>query len=562
MNWFQNLRIARKIFLTFSLLSLLFALLGGGALKGVSDLGAAGNDVGGNWMPSVSTIQKIQYELTAQRAVIYQIIAAQEEAEIERLIKRMEELDGQIRGTMSKYAKLISEPEERRTFDVLVKEYEAFHALQQKVFALARVNSDEEALAMTTGEARQLAVGITKDVEELVAINEKGAAASVQRIEDVRSEVRVLVSVLLVAAFSLAIGAGLALAGGIGKPIAAMTETMRKLAAGDKSVEIPARGRKDEVGAMAEAVEVFKQNAIEAERLAGEQEKARAAQMARAAQIEALTGKFDREISGVLEIVSSACLEMNSTAQSLSATAEQTNRQATAVAAATEQASTSVQTVASAAEELSASIAEIGRQVETSSNIARSTAQEANRSNEIVQELALSSSRIGEVVNLITDIANQTNLLALNATIEAARAGEAGKGFAVVAGEVKNLANQTAKATEEIGGQINGVQASTQNVVTAIGQIVDRIGELSQISATIASAVEEQSAAAVEIARNVQQAAAGTQEVSSNIGGVSEAASATGAASHQVLSASHSLSEEAERLKGMVIEFLEGVRAA
>ena len=282
----------------------------------------------------------------------------------------------------------------------------------------------------------------------------------------------------------------------------------------------------------------------------------------RAQALHALTAKFDKSVSSVLETVAGASTELEATAASMSASAEQTTQQAATVASATEQASGAVQTVASAAEELSASIREIGRQVAESSTIANASSEEAGKANLTVKELSDTASRIGDVIKLINDIASQTNLLALNATIEAARAGEAGKGFAVVANEVKNLANQTARATDEISQQINTVQTQTRNAVEAIGHIVERIQEISHISTTVASAVEEQSAATSQIAMSVTQAAQGTQHIAFNISGVNEAASATGAASHQVLSSAQSLSSEAEHLRNIVVTFLHDVRAA
>jgi methyl-accepting chemotaxis protein len=348
----------------------------------------------------------------------------------------------------------------------------------------------------------------------------------------------------------------------VSSPIKAMTGAMKDLASGNLSVVIPATRRGDEIGAMAGAVAVFKENAIRAERLAAEQAVEHAAHDKRTQSIEAMAANFDRTASHVMEAVSGAATELESTAEAMAATADQTNRQAATVARATDEASGNVQAVAGAAAQLSASIEEIGRQVTQSSRVSQIASEEAGQTSATVKGLADSSARIGEVVGLINDIASQTNLLALNATIEAARAGDAGKGFAVVANEVKNLANQTARATGEISAQINAVQAATQDAVAAIGAIVGRIDEINQIAAAIASAVEEQSAATSEIARSVERAALGTQQVSSTIGGVTETAAQTGSAASQVLHSARSLSQEASDLKTVVDKFLHEVREA
>jgi methyl-accepting chemotaxis protein len=377
-------------------------------------------------------------------------------------------------------------------------------------------------------------------------------------------------SSLLVTMLWAMLAIGLAVAGAvvyfttraIVPPITAMTGAMGKLADGDHSVAVPSSDRRDEVGRMAKAVLIFKENMIKAKELAEKEMAAQKQREARAKAIEQLTNGFDADVSQVLKTVASATTELQSTAQSMSATAEETSRQSTAVAAASEQASTNVQTVASAAEELSSSITEISRQVTQSATIAAKAMTDAEQTNQRMQGLAKSAQKIGDVVNLINEIASQTNLLALNATIEAARAGEAGKGFAVVASEVKSLATQTAKATEEIGAQIADIQNSTSAAVDAIGGISTVIGEINSITTTIASAVEEQGAATQEIARNVQQAAQGTTEVSSNIGGVTEAAASTGAAANQVLGASGELSQQSELLRSKVETFLAGVKAA
>ncbi len=368
-----------------------------------------------------------------------------------------------------------------------------------------------------------------------------------------------LMLLLVLAILTLAIGAGLLAI--IVKPVARASETLDALSHGHLDVRLPPAPWKEFL-AIRNSIANFRDALIEREAMLREQEAEHVAKDRRAERIGSLTDGFDAKARDVLQTVASAATELQQTAEGMSATAEQTNQQASAVATASNQATANVQTAATASEELSASIAEIGRQVNQSAKIAAGAVEEAARTNEAVLGLDLAAQRIGEVVTLINDIAGQTNLLALNATIEAARAGEAGKGFAVVAQEVKNLANQTAKATEEISSQISSVQEETRDTVTAIDNIIRVISEISDISTTIASAVEEQGVSTQEIARSVQQAAQGTQEVNTNIGGVTRAASSTGEASNQVLDSAGQLAVQAETLRAEVEKFLADVRAA
>ncbi|MDY0884500.1 methyl-accepting chemotaxis protein [Dongia soli] len=365
----------------------------------------------------------------------------------------------------------------------------------------------------------------------------------------------------VVIALILGVGSAMLIGRSVSRPIRSMTAVMHHLAEGNLDTEIPAQENRDEIGDMARTVVVFK-DALVSQRAADQAAKADAeVKLQRAQALDHLIAGFEGKVGELVTALSSAATELEGSAQSMSSTAAQTNQQSTAVAAAAEQATANVQTVAAATEELTSSIQEIGRQVAQSSTMARRAVDEARETDRQIQGLASSAEAIGEVINLINDIAGQTNLLALNATIEAARAGEAGRGFAVVASEVKNLATQTARATDEIGSKITEIQSSTQQAVGAIQNIAKVIEELNQIAAAIAAAVEEQSAATAEIARNVQEASRGTTEVSGNILSVTEAAKETGLAAGQVLDAATVLGRQSQSLNGEVDQFITQVRA-
>jgi methyl-accepting chemotaxis protein len=431
------------------------------------------------------------------------------------------------------------------------RDFQAWMDTALKLAAELKATSDSFSAVEPVIEA------VSKSVNAIRLEAEQQNAIQRDRIQW-QMEIAMLVIALLV------LSAGLFIGRSVSRPLKAMTAAMIELANGNFAVVLPGLGRRDEIGEIAQAVETFKVNA---ERKAREEAEAKAEQdriasERRKADMLKMADSFEGAVGEIVDTVSSASTELEASATVLTTTATRSQELSTMVAAAAEEASTNVQSVASATEELSSSVNEISRQVQASAQMANEAVGQAHRTNDKVGELSKAAARIGDVVELINTIAGQTNLLALNATIEAARAGEAGRGFAVVASEVKALAEQTAKATGEIGQQITGIQSATQESVSAIRDISETIQKLSEISSTIAAAVEEQGAATQEISRNVQQAAEGTTQVSEHVADVRQGAAETGSASTQVLSAAQSLSGDSNRLKLEVGRFLNSVRAA
>jgi methyl-accepting chemotaxis protein len=370
-----------------------------------------------------------------------------------------------------------------------------------------------------------------------------------------------IIGILVVSAVIVAVAAYLTKIN-VAKPLVEIEGGLAKLADGDLSADVAGGDREDEIGSLARTFVILREGLLKARELEAAQRAEAENKARRGEKVAQLVREFEGMIKVAVTGLASSATELQSNASTMTASAQQTHSQSTVVAAATEQASANVQAVAGATEEMAASSDEIGRQVNTASQMASEAVEEASRTSETVDGLARDAQKIGSVVQLIQQIAAQTNLLALNATIEAARAGDAGKGFAVVASEVKSLANQTAKATEEIAAQVAGIQQATTTTVDAIKAIGSSIGNISNVATIVAAAVQEQIAATGEISSNVQQAAVGTQEISRNISGVAEAASDTGMAADSVLTVSQEVARQAETLRGEVSSFLSALNAA
>jgi methyl-accepting chemotaxis protein len=562
---FAKLSIRSKIIALVAFLLVAIAGMGLLAIQEMRAMNASTIDIATNWLPSVKVLGELRSGLITYRNVIREHMLAEtleEKLAAEKTLAGVVEANNKLRAT---YEPMISAAEERALYKDWVKSWEEYKRGTEQVMELSRKEAGKaphEAHELNTKTVNKIGLAADEILKKDIDINDMGAAKATKDAADTFSSAFMMIVAILGAAVVIGAAVSFYVVRDVSSGIDSIVKPMQALGKGDLTAMVPHRGENTEIGAMADTLQVFKE-ALIAKKAADEAAAVDAeAKIERGRRVDSITRDFESMIGEIVDTVSSASTELEASAGTLSATAERAQTLTTAVAAASEEASTNVQSVASATEEMASSVNEISRQVQESARMATEAVDQARKTNDRVSELSKAAARIGDVVELINTIAGQTNLLALNATIEAARAGEAGRGFAVVASEVKALAEQTAKATGEIGQQITGIQAATQDSVGAIKEISGTIEKLSEISSTIAAAVEEQGAATQEISRNVQQAAQGTQQVSANITDVQRGAGETGSASSQVLAAAQSLSTDSNRLKLEVGKFLSSVRAA
>jgi methyl-accepting chemotaxis protein len=560
--WMRGPTIRTKVALSFAVVCLTTIGLGIFAIQRMGTINESVAVIGQDALPSVKALSRISVLAERFRAAVSLRLLSYDDPSRSDMDTLIANARTDVRKALDAYQPLVTDDAKRRLVIDVETKWAVLLKNSDEILGMVRAGDLVGARVLLFTTFRRQIVEFRNALAADIDFNDRSADAAVASGAATYGSARLWVIVTLGGAALICTLAWLWLVTGVSRPIAVITGVMRRLADHDTGVAIFGVDRGDEIGAMAGAIQVFKENMIRAAELAAAQAAERTVKEAHVAKLTDLVRAFEEKIANTVSVLSSEAVQLQTTAQSMSSSASETNQQASIVATAAQEASSGVQTVAAAADELTSAIREITHQVAHSARIAEKAVAGAHRTDTIVHALAEGAQKIGQVVELIADIAGQTNLLALNATIEAARAGAAGKGFAVVASEVKSLANQTAKATGDIGAQIAELRSATDEAVGAIQDIAATIQEMGSIAVAIAAAVEEQNAATAGIAKTTQRTAESTREVAVTITGVTRAANSTGLAASDVLGAADGLARQAGLLRSEVEVFVTGVRAA
>lgn len=545
----KNLKISYKI-LTF--MFLLTFLAGGLAVRLVSSMSMVNDQstiIAENWLPSVKATSSLNTATSDFRLAECTHVGTTDPAVMEKVEKDLSAVIANINDLRKTYEPMISSPEEKALYEQFSSDWDKYMVAHNQFITLSRANKNEEASQILYGDSLSQFNDASETLLKLVELNAKGAddaSATGDIIYATQKNIAIAGILIMVA---LAGGCTFLLTRAVATPIIGITKYMSILSGGELRQDVPFKDRKDEIGEMADSLQIFKDGLVEAEELRAKADAERLEKERRQERINAATAKFEQSMSSIVKVVASASTELQASAHTLAASAEETSVQSNAVSAASTETSANIQTVAASTEELSSSIGEITQQVTRSSSIANEAVEKSRIAIQSINKLLESAQKIGEVTAVISDISGQTNLLALNATIEAARAGDAGKGFAVVANEVKGLAANSAQSADQISTQITQIQEDTRIAAKAVQDITSIIDQISETSSSIAAAIEQQAAATSEITRNVNEASNASVEVDQNIAGVSQATASTGAAASQLSGSAEELSKQAEILK-------------